>query len=128
MFAALHFAITAFSFEFPDGSGPPSFTAINSSLPNFVKIFPLAASAFPFFACMLCHLLCPDMFSLSFNLFKFSLLFYFTTFFLVCVVVFINLCYLKYLIVNFVSLPISGSISGKIFKIIIKNLTQRNSI
>jgi hypothetical protein len=57
MLAALHFAITFFSFEFPAGSGPPSFTAINSSLPNFVKIFPLAASAFPFLACMLCHLL-----------------------------------------------------------------------
>ena len=50
MFAALHFAITAFNFEFPAGSGPPSLVAINNSLPSFVKIFPLAASAFPFFA------------------------------------------------------------------------------
>ncbi len=48
MFAALHFAITLFNFEFPAGSGPPSLTAIKSSLPNFVNIFPLAASAFPF--------------------------------------------------------------------------------
>jgi hypothetical protein len=50
MFAALHLAITFFNFEFPAGSGPPSLTAIKSSLPNFVNIFPLAASAFPFFA------------------------------------------------------------------------------
>ena len=51
IFAALHFAITSFSFEFPAGSGPPAFTAINNSLPNFVNTFPLAASAFPFLAC-----------------------------------------------------------------------------
>ena len=57
MLAALHFAMTFFNFEFPAGSAPPSFTAINSSLPNFVNTFPLAASAFPFLACMLCHLL-----------------------------------------------------------------------
>ena len=61
IFAALHFAITSFSFEFPAGSGPPAFTAINNSLPNFVNTFPLAASAFPFLACILCHLLCPDI-------------------------------------------------------------------
>jgi len=50
MLAALHFAITSFNLEFPAGSGPPCFTAINNSLPNFVNTFPLAASAFPFFA------------------------------------------------------------------------------
>ena len=48
--AALHFAITSFNLEFPAGSGPPALTATNSSLPNFVNIFPLAASAFPFLA------------------------------------------------------------------------------
>ena len=78
IFAALHFAITSFNFEFPAGSGPPAFTATNSSLPNFVNTFPLAASAFPFFACMLLHLECPLIFcsssSLSFS--KIHFLFY----------------------------------------------------
>ena len=31
------------------------------SLPSLVKILPFAASALPFFACILCHLLCPDI-------------------------------------------------------------------
>ena len=30
-----------------------------------VKILPFAASALPFFACILCHLLCPDIFLFS---------------------------------------------------------------
>ena len=67
MFAALHFAITSFNFEFPAGSGPPCFTAINNSLPSLVNTFPLAASAFPFFACMLCHFECPDIVNSSFK-------------------------------------------------------------
>ena len=50
MFAALHFAITSFNLELPAGSGPPCFTAINNSLPNFVNTLPLAASALPFLA------------------------------------------------------------------------------
>ena len=48
MFAVLHLAITFFNFEFPAGSGPPSLTAIKKFSSNFVNIFPLAASAFPF--------------------------------------------------------------------------------
>ena len=68
MLFALHLAITSFNLELPAGSGPPSFTAINNSLPNFVNIFPLAASALPFLAAILCHLLCPDMVNSSFFL------------------------------------------------------------
>ena len=49
-FSEVREKLEAENLEFPAGSGPPCFTAINSSLPNFVNIFPLAASAFPFFA------------------------------------------------------------------------------
>ena len=58
--AAFAFAMISASLLFVSGLGL-DFAATAISLPSFVKILPFAASALPFFACMLCHLLCPDI-------------------------------------------------------------------
>ena len=63
MLFAFAFAITSRNFELVAGSGPPAFTATASSLPIFVKIFPLTASVFAFLFLIVDHLLCPDIFA-----------------------------------------------------------------